>query len=233
MHLCLRKTLFFILMISIFQTIHSQSIKGRLTDSKNIPVPYAAVYDETTYLSTTSNADGYYELKTGKGSHSLVYKSMGYHIERRQVNISDQNIVLDIIFREQSIELKAVVITPSKEDPAYNIMRKVIGMAPYYLNLVEEYKAEVYLKGTVQVIKIPKLIAKRIEIDGEKNVIKTGDIYLDESLSEITFHAPNKYSQKVIAFHNTYPFEISEAVSPADIIKSSLYAPKILELIIC
>lgn len=225
-------SLIFILLLFITShDIFSQSIKGRLTDTKNQPVPYAAVYDETTLVSTTSNADGYYELKLDPGNHAIVFKSMGYYIQRRNVNILDQPITIDIEFREQSVELAAVIIRPDKEDPAYDIMRKVIGRAPYHLNLVKEYVAEVYLRGTLQIVKIPKIIARNIEIEGKKNLIKNGDIFLDESMNEITFRAPDKYEQRVISFHNTYPVEINEAVSPAWIVQSSLYAPEIEDII--
>ena len=39
-------------------------------------------------------------------------------------------------------------------------MRKVIGMAPYYLNNVSYYKAEVYLKGKSGYKQDPQTIAE-------------------------------------------------------------------------
>ena len=60
----------------------------------------------------------------------------------------------------QYYEIPEVRITASGEDPAYIIMRKVIGMAPYYLNNISYYKAEVYLKGNLVINKIPKLLAE-------------------------------------------------------------------------
>src|SRR4030042_3330286 len=202
----LSQHLFLTIFINIFliSQVHSQNVKGRLTDSKNNPVPYVAVYDETTYVGTTSNTDGYYDLKLEAGEHSIVYKALGYYLVRRQITTSNQTVVLDIQVREQTVDLDAVVIRPDKEDPAYAIMRKTIGLAPYHLNQVKEYVADVYLRGHVHVVKIPNIIARNIEIDGKKNLIKNGDVFLDESLNEITFHAPDKYDQKALSFHNKY-----------------------------
>jgi hypothetical protein len=197
-----------------------------LTDAQDNPVPFAAVYDETTYAGTTSNADGYYDLKLEPGNHSMVIKAMGYYLVRRQITTYNQYVTLNIQLNEQSVELKEVVITPGKEDPAYAIMRKVIGLAPYHLNQVKEYTANVYLRGTIHIIKIPKIIAKRVEIDGEKNAIKNGDVFLQESINQIKFRAPDKYDQKVISYQSTFPGE-SNDVNPMGIINSSLYEPEI------
>lgn len=220
----------FVLAVIVNIASYSQGIKGRLTDLNNNPVPYAAVYDETTYVGTTSNAEGYYDLRLEPGKHSVVYKAMGYHLVRKQINTSDQFITLDIQLSEQAVQLKAVVITPGKEDPAYAIMRKVIGLAPYHLNQVKDYTADVYLRGTIHIINIPKFISKHTEINGKKNVIKSGDVYLQESVNQIRFQAPDKYDQKVISYHSTFPGENND-VNPMGIIRSSFYEPEIDEFI--
>lgn len=215
-----------ILFIVFCKAGFSQGIRGKLTDGANNPVPYAAIYDETTSAGTTSNAEGYYELKLEAGKHALVVKAVGYYVIRRNLTTSKEYVNLDIQMNEQPIEMKEVVITPGKEDPAYAIMRKVIARAPYHLNQVKEYQADVYLRGTIHLIKIPKIIAKHTEINGKKNVLKSGDVYLQESLNQLHFQAPDKYDQKVISFHSTFPGD-DNSVNPMDIIRSSLYEPEI------
>jgi len=204
----------------------SQGIRGRLTDATKTAVPYAAIYDETTSAGTTSNAEGYYDLKLEAGEHDLVFKAVGYYVVRRKLNISAGYVNIDIQMKEQPIEMKEVVITPGNEDPAYAIMRKVIALAPFHLNQVKEYQADVYLRGTIHLIKIPKIISKHTEINGKKNVLKSGDVYLEESINQLHFQAPDKYDQKVISFHSTFPGD-DNSVNPMDVIRSSLYEPEI------
>jgi hypothetical protein len=204
---------------------YSQSLHGRLTDNKNNPVAYAAIYDETTYAGTTSNADGYYDLKLESGKHSLVFKALGYYLERREISTFDKPVTINITFTEQAYELEEVIVKPGKEDPAYGIMRKVIGLAPYHLNQVKEYTADVYLRGTIHIIKIPKIVANHVEVDGKKIQLKDGDVFLEESVNQIHFDAPDKFEQKVISFHSTFP-ENDNQVNPMEIIRSSIYQPK-------
>lgn len=223
--------LFLIFLLALnFQDAYMQGVKGRLTDIQNNPVPFAAIYDESTYAGTTSNADGYYELRLTPGKHSLVFKSLGYFVEKRTLDISGNSfLMLNIQMKEQAYELKDVVVTPGKEDPAYAIMRKVIGLAPYHLHQVKEYSADVYLRGSIHIIHMPKFISKRVEVNGKKGVIKSGDVYLEESINQIDFKAPDKYTQKVKSFRTNFPGENS--VSPMHIVRASFYQPKIDEAI--
>jgi|WetSurMetagenome_2_1015567.scaffolds.fasta_scaffold08077_5 hypothetical protein len=212
------------------ETGYAQIIKGQIADNMGVPIPFAVVYDETTFSGTTGNADGYYELKLEPGTHSLVYKAMGYNQIRKLVNSADEVIVQNIQLTEQPIKLKEVVITPGKEDPAYGIMRKVIALAPYHLNQVKQYTADVYLRGTAQIIKMPKFIAKHTSINGATNVLKSGDVYLEESQNQIKFIAPDKYEQKVISIRSSFPWN-NEKINPMGMINASLYQPKINDII--
>ena len=125
-------------------------------------------------------------------------------------------------------------------------MRKVIGMAPYYLNNISNYKAEVYLKGNLVIRNIPKLLQKSMKIasdnestsitagskpENEEKVIKEGDVFMMESFNEIEFNAPDKYFQKVISFNSTFP-EQGDEISPMDFIQASFYQPVIVDIAI-
>ena len=211
-------------------TLYSQSVKGSITDNRNVPVPFAVVYDETSSTGTTSNAEGYYELRLEPGNHAVVFKAMGFHLVKKEITLSGKPLVMNIQLIEQPVELKEVVITPGREDPAYGIMRKVISLAPYHLNQVKEYTADVYLRGTAHIIKMPRFISKRTSVDGESNVFKSGDVYMEESVNQIRFTAPDTYEQKVLSIRSTFPGNNDE-INPMGLINSSLYEPKIEDFI--
>jgi hypothetical protein len=146
----------------------------------------------------------------------------------------------------QYYEIPEVRISAKGEDPAYNIMRKAVGMAPYYLNNISYYKAEVYLKGNLVINKIPRLLQKSMKFEtsgsessvsagskpeSEEKLLKAGDSFLMESLNEIEFTAPNKYFQRVISYNSTFPAQGNE-ISPMDFIQASFYQPVLANMAI-
>ena len=94
--------------------------------------------------------------------------------------MADQTITKDVILPVQYYQIPEVRITASGEDPAYGIMRKAIGLAPYYLNNISYYKANVYLKGNLLINKIPRLIKKSMEREAKKESGSSDEQYNPE-----------------------------------------------------
>ena len=59
-------------------------------------------------------------------------------------------------------------------------MRKAIGLAPYYLNNISYYKANVYLKGNLIIKKIPGLIKRSMKIEAKKESGSSGSRHNDK-----------------------------------------------------
>lgn len=221
-----------ICLIFISYISDAQILKGRITDNAGNAIPYATVYLQELKQGTTSNTRGDYEIKLPPGKYQIIYQSLGYSPVFFNITISDQTITRNVVLPLQYYQIPEVRITATGEDPAFGIMRKAIGMAPYYLNNVSYYKAEVYLKGNLHIKKIPKILQKAINAEARNdegtnlssNKIKEGDVYIMESFNEMEFTAPDKYSQKVISVNSTFPDEGDE-VSPMDYIQASFYEP--------
>jgi hypothetical protein len=219
------------LILTICIDLSSQGLKGTIKDSSGQPVPYSTVYIRELQQGATANTKGDYELKLKEGKYTVIFQSLGYAPDIRDITIGKNVVTLNIVLQIQYYEIPEVRITASGEDPAYGIMRKVIGLAPYHLNQVSHYKAEVYLKGNLVINRIPKLIqrsinneAKRDGKTDESQKIKQGDSYLMESYNELEFNAPDKYVQRVISQQNTFP-EQGNSISPMDFIQASFYQP--------
>ena len=244
----LKKILFQILVIIllVWPTVKSQVLKGTITDRSGQPIQYATVYIQEIRQGTTSNAKGSYELKLPAGRYTVFYQSLGYEPYIINISLSDNTITRDVTLTEQYYRIPEVKITPGKEDPAYMIMRKAIGLAPYHLNQVIYYKADVYLKGNLLIKKIPKLLQKSMRMnrsgdntsvsaggrpDKNSTMLKAGDTYLMESYNEIEFTAPDKYVQRVLSYNSTFPEEGND-ISPMDYIQASFYQPVLADIAI-
>ncbi len=206
------------------------TLSGRVTDSSGEPIPYATIYIQELQHGTTANAAGIYEIKLSPGTYTVFYQSLGYNQDFRQITIAGSPVIREVALTVQYFQIPEVNVSATGEDPAYAVMRKAIARAPYYLNAVEHYKAAVYLKGTVDITKIPKLLVKAISANEVK--IKEGDKYVMESHNEIEFNAPDKYIHHVIAIQSNFPAEEGASVSPMDYIQASFYEPVIAEIAI-
>lgn len=183
----------------------SQGVKGTVNDEEGNSIPFATIYLKETTTGTTTNDLGEYEIQLPNGHYTIIFQGLGFQKSEVIVDVKDQFITNNIVLKKQEYRIKEVRVYSGGEDPAYPIMRKAISLAPYYQRQTEQYKAEVYLKGSLLMKKIPKLIQKMMDKDEETPDIKVGETYTMESMNEIEFTAPDNYNHTVLSSRSTFP----------------------------
>jgi hypothetical protein len=227
-----RKALIILLAILFpWMASNAQVLHGRVTDEAGMPMPGASVYVTGLRQGTTSNHDGFYEIALPPGTFTVTWQFLGYTPVIRNITVGESDILADITLSEQLFEIPAVRVSSSGKDPAYFIMRKAIGMAPFHLNQVKMYKAEVYIKGGGKIDKIPKMLKRQMKVEANETPIVEGQYYFMESVNVITFTAPDKYIHQVISSRSNIPVYESET-SPMDYLETSFYQPVIAEIAI-
>lgn len=211
-------------LLAFMVTAHSQGIRGEIQDTNGEPVPYAAIFIKELTRGTTCNGLGLFSLPLPEGTYTVFFRSLGYTEISRTIEVGPEYTDMVIKLPPQTYMIPEVRVSATGEDPAYWIMRKTIGLANYHLNEVLNYEAEIYIKGSALLEKLPRAIAKRIEVNNIK--VEEGEAYMLESLNEVKFSAPDKYEMRVIASQNTLP-GYTENVNPMDYINASLYQQQI------
>ena len=202
----------------------SQGIRGEIRDMEGKPVPFSAIYIKELTRGTTCNALGSFSLPLPQGSYTIFFRSLGYSEVTKILEIGGEFIDLIIELPPQTYMIPEVRVSASGEDPAYWIMRKTIGLANYHLHEVQNYHADVYIKGSAIAEKIPRALQKRIQV--EDFDVKEDEAYMLESFNEVWFTAPDNYEMRVIASQNTLP-GYTENVNPMDYVNASLYQQEI------
>lgn len=192
-----------LLLLPLF--IMAQGVKGIVSDEEGNSIPFATIYLKETTTGTTTNDLGEYEIQLPNGQYTIVFQGLGFQKTEVAVNIDNKTVTNNITLKKQEYRIKEVRVYSGGEDPAYPIMRKAISLAPYYQRQTEQYKAEVYLKGSLLMKKIPKLLQKMMDKDEEAPDIKVGETYTMESMNEIEFKAPDNYNHTVISSRSTFP----------------------------
>ena len=177
-------------------------LSGRITDQKNSPISFVAVYIKNSTYGTTSNADGVYEFKLTPGTYAIVYRYVGYQERIEKVTITNHNEQHNVQMEDEVFKLREVVIKDkaAPDTAAINIMRKVIDKRQYYLNEVKSYSCVVYIKGMQRLTSAPKSllregVSKTLDLDTNGR----GIINQSESLSDFSFALPNKVKEVTIA----------------------------------
>jgi hypothetical protein len=92
---------------------------------------------------------------------------------------------------------------------------------------VQAYTAKIYIKGAGQILKMPGIIKKQIEKDEDEN-FELDQVFLTETISELSFKMPSTYKEKVISSKNSGS---DNGANPIDFIKASLYEPEVNDVV--
>jgi hypothetical protein len=219
------KPIFCLLAILMPALASAQGVRGTIVDENGDPLPMVSIYMPSEQVGTITNQEGKYEISLEPGEYKLLFRSLGFKQREFKLTIRKTWVDLDLTLEPQSYQLREVVINPSDEDPAYAIMRKAIGMAPYYLRQTERYRAEVYLKGSFRMNNIPRLLRNQMKIsaNGTEVPIEEGRTYTMESMNEITFIAPDTFRHTVLASRSSFP--AGDESTALGFINSSFYEP--------
>lgn len=171
-------------------------LEGKITDLHGKPLAFVPVYVKGTTNGTIANEHGVYMLRLQPGSHTIVYRFIGYEQQTEQVVIIDQNVRLDMRLEPESYTLESYLPQDTEVDSAKVIMEKVIAKRKYYLNQVKEYDCRIYLKADQKLLDAPHTflkadVAKILNLDPERR----GIISLFESISQFNYRRPGKVKE--------------------------------------
>ena len=120
------------------------AVSGRVTDAETGgPLPGATVQLDGTFIGTVTNADGQFALDLGGRSGVLVVRYIGYETARVEPAAGP----LEVALAPSALELGEVVV--SGEDPAVQLMRRVIEQKKAWRAAVRSWRADAYVRYVV------------------------------------------------------------------------------------
>jgi hypothetical protein len=174
-------------------------ITGIVTDIKGQLLPYASVIVKGTARGTTANNEGKFFLDLEAGDYIIVCQYVGYNRSEKKITVASQPLQLDFQLELQQLSLAEVVVKPGGEDPAYEIIRNAIKKRTFYLNQVDKFQTEVYIKGQLRLRDFPKkFMGQAIDFeDGDTSKKKI--VYLSETVARYSVDKPNKAKVEVLS----------------------------------
>lgn len=198
----LKPIFYFILFFTISLQFLAQTytLSGKIIDEKGNTLPFASLLVKGTSIGTNSNISGLYSIKLSAGTYEIIFQYIGYKKETKKITLS-ADAIIDATLTSDNYQLKEVTIKAGGEDPAYEVIRQAIKKRRYYLNQVNSYSCNSYIKGLQRLKDFPKNLGMFFKMSGSDNPLDSnllGVIYLSESESKYYFQKPN--DQKEIMY---------------------------------
>ncbi|MDN3582186.1 DUF5686 and carboxypeptidase regulatory-like domain-containing protein [Mucilaginibacter flavus] len=212
----MKLTLFFAFFLCLTVNAFAQqlSINGKITGENDKPIPFASVYIKNTTQGTSANSEGNYQLQLKAGTYELQFKAVGYAQQSKVITLS-QSQVVNINLKAETYQLKDITIHAGGEDPAYAIIRKAIKKRKTYLNEVNAYSCDIYIKGLQKLLAAPKKFmgfdVQKATSEAGLDSSRTGIVYLSESESKYSYMRPDlvhevQVSSKVSGYNRAFSF---------------------------
>jgi TonB-linked SusC/RagA family outer membrane protein len=93
--------------LSTVTVLGQKSIKGKVTDSKGIPIPLVNVIIKGTAEGTVTNMDGLYKLDNLKPANILVFSFIGY--QNKEVKVLDSEVI-NVTLVDDATQLDEIVL---------------------------------------------------------------------------------------------------------------------------
>ena len=156
----------------------AQTISGKISGKNGKEIPYANVYLKQTKMGTSTNENGFYELKNvPKDTYTLIVSSIGYQTKSIKINfINDKNILQNITLLDDN-SLDEIVISGTLRP-----VSKTNSPVP-----VEVYSETFFRKNPT-----PSIFESLQNVNGVRpqlncNVCNTGDIHINGLEGPYTF----------------------------------------------
>ena len=206
-HTHMQKILLLLIFVLFLCSANAQTLKGTITTTSGQAIPYSTIYIQELTSGMVADENGKFQTKLNSGTYTFEFRSIGYEPEVRKINIVSEITTIEITLTEKPVVLNELLVKPSKEDPAYRVIRHSIARAPFHLYQLSSYEATNYMKGSAKIESIPAVMKMMIKDRKLKSLI--GKLLVLESQSEVTFRSPEKYTQKVVAFKSSIPKEMT------------------------
>lgn len=193
------------LIFGLFSILSIGQIKGTVTDEKGEALAFVSIYIENTYIGTTTNENGKYELMyNGDKKVNVIYQYLGFKTQKNILNIDKYPFTNDVKLIEENYSLSEVVVT-NGINPADEVIKNAIKSKKINSAKTDKFEADFYSRGIFRVKDVPeKIMGMKVRVEmnnsgAELDSTGSGIIYLSETVSKIKVEKPNKLKEEIIA----------------------------------
>jgi len=165
-----------------------QTISGYIRDLETGGgLPYSNIFLQGTNRGTTSNLEGYYQLKLIPGRYQLSFQYLGYRSETVDIHIIDQNIKLNIEMSPQILPIDGITVYADQKSTIELLILKASKQRRNSMEYLRNYSCNSYTKTSYR--------------SARYNINAYGGIF--ETYSELYFNAPGTWHEVILSQKQT------------------------------
>lgn len=151
--------LFFIILLLSAQTNFTQTISGKVNNSKDEPIPYVNVFCVELNTGTSTNLDGEFILKISSGNWKIILSNVGFNNDTLIVQLKPKEEKRIIVKLEEKVqEMQTIYVYDSSLSEAERIILRTIATKNEYLEKIKNYEYNAYDKTVLSVLKKDSII---------------------------------------------------------------------------
>ena len=144
----MRPLLTLALLIAATAALAQSTLRGTVRAADGQSLPYANLFFPDLGTGTSADDGGaYYFRLPSAGEYRVAVSALGYRTADDTLVVGDGEVHYDFTLATSAAELEAAVVSASKRDPAYAIIREASARRKARAAAVGSYSAEVYLKA--------------------------------------------------------------------------------------
>ena len=125
----LRSLLLFLLSLLIYHLDAQTIISGIVTDSSNLPIPFASVYLSKTTIGTTTSNEGNYTLTIPQnGEYELIASCIGYNASSMALSAGGRKQTINLKLSQNLVQLDEITVSTKakKRVKNYNVFTRLL-----------------------------------------------------------------------------------------------------------
>jgi TonB-dependent starch-binding outer membrane protein SusC len=144
-----------LLMISVMAFAQTGSIKGKVVDETNQPLPGASVSIDGTTLGSVTDASGNYTIaRVNAGNYTVTAKFVGYVATKKTITVDNSVITVDFGLQPENTNLNEVVVTGYGSQRKKDLTGSVVAISSKDFNQGPVTTPEALITGKVSGVEI-------------------------------------------------------------------------------
>ncbi|MGE5846130.1 MAG: DUF5686 family protein [Ignavibacteria bacterium] len=211
---------------AVFTDAQQYFVRGNVYGNNNEPLSFANIRAANSTLGTSSNKEGKYELRLGKGEYILICSFLGYASDSISIDLKNNLNGINFHLSQINLPFEEIIIKPG-ENPAVGIIKKAVERKRIRNSKLQSYEFKAFTKGAIKTQEDLTGDDNDLTLKSAEDTVKLKISGILENQSIGFFKRPDKFKEIITARKQTANFPSSINILTGGRLVKSFYEEEI------